>query len=460
MSLEDRRLGLWGFGMEGRAALARLGEGATEVTIVADADPDGTLPAPDERTRVGVGSEALEMLLECDTVIVSPGIPGIHPLRSRLVERGVELTSVTDLWLRDWAQVCLGVTGTKGKSTTAALGAHVLRALGREADLAGNIGRALFEVEPPADLVVAELGSYQCSTITRSPRVAVLTNLYEDHLTWFGGDRDAYWRAKSRIATQGAQVLVCDAATLDSLLTVVPRDALPTVHVVDPEHPTGKAGPIPLTRDQAPPAIATGHQWRNATLALAAVSHLGDFPSLYEDPAALVAGFAGLPYRLETVSTQGGAEWVVDTLSTTAESVVAALDAYPGREMVLLVGGQDRGIDYAPVTAALLARAAQVQVVCLPSNGRRVVEGFAAAHPARVHDAVGMVEAVDTASALVGSLAGSRASAAAALPLVLLSPGAPSYDHYRDYRDKAGDFCAALASRGLLAPTTKGGDSA
>jgi len=444
-------VGLWGFGLEGQAALRRLGPTAAAVTVVADADPDGTLPAPRQGLEVRVGPDAAQALVACDAVVVSPGIPGTHPVRATLQAAGVELTSVTDLWLRDWADICLGVTGTKGKSTTAALAAHVCARLGRHADLAGNIGRALFDVDPPQDLVIAELGSYQCSTVTRSPRVAVITNLYEDHLTWFGGSREAYWRAKTRIATQGAEVLVCDAATYERVRTVVPQSQLPHVHVVDPAAPTGRDGALSLTRAAAPRAIATHHQWHNATLALAAVSFLVPDARLYTQADALVADFAGLPYRLETVAQTAGAEWVVDTLSTTAESVAAALDAFPGRRLVLLVGGQDRGIDYRVLSEALLANAARLDVVCLPGNGAHIAADFAAVHPERVHGASGMAQAVDIAWDLVEGRGAAPATGAspASGAVVLLSPGAPSYDHYRDYRAKAKDFCAHLVRHGV-----------
>ncbi|MGB3603114.1 UDP-N-acetylmuramoyl-L-alanine--D-glutamate ligase [Gordonia sp. (in: high G+C Gram-positive bacteria)] len=428
--LEGRHVGVWGFGREGRAvAAAAVAAGASAVTVVdAKAGPDTSL---DETVCLLVGDEYLDRLTTCDIVFVSPGIPWLHPVLRSLRSSQVAVTSATDLFLSsEWSRT-IGITGTKGKSTTATFLAHVLTRLGSQADLAGNIGVPLLDVPDSDRFVVAEVSSQQCAVINRSPRVAVVTNLGEDHLDWHG-DVHEYHRAKARLFDAGAAVLVCESAALDTLRRIDgPPLAFPEVIVTE----EAVVDRWPTSESISPYSpFQHRHNRRNGQLAvLAAESVLGRRLSTDEIRDAIET-FAALPHRLERVREAGGRVWIDDTLATTADSVVAALSAMPDdAEVALIVGGLDRGISYELLDEYLLSEARKVELIQIPSNGAKIGEKFAAQFPSRVHPVSDLEAAVQFA-------------AQADVDVVLLSPGAPSYDAYANYEQKSAEYVAAIDS--------------
>jgi UDP-N-acetylmuramoylalanine-D-glutamate ligase len=155
-------------------------------------------------------------------------------------------------------------------------------------------------------------------------------------------------------------------------------------------------------------------------------------------PEALL-GFQTLAHRLETVAEDDGVLWVNDSISTTPESTLAALASFPGREIILIAGGQDRGQDYGELGRAVAASA--VTLVGVPSTGARLVEAArsAGAPEARALAAPDLVAAV----ALARELAGAGA-------VVLLSPAAPSFDHYRDFEERGERFHSLARSTGTI----------
>jgi len=430
--------GIWGTGAEGRAAAAYLAtEADTSRVIVADENATPAWPdLPADATFV-TGPGALERLLEAGAVVVSPGVPGVHPFRQRLAAAGVTVTSGTDLWLRRQHDDVIGVTGTKGKSTTTSLLAGLLNAAGRPARVAGNIGVPLLSLPAFDGVTVAELSSYQCHSITRSPRIAVITNLYQEHLNWHG-DVQAYWRDKCRIFTEGADVLVCDQATLDTIRALDP----PLVEAIET---TGPGPAATALVDDAlavvadlPVLLTSAHGRHDLALAVCAAQAAG--VALSERQIAdAVRAFDPLPHRLSLVGHVHGRDWYDDTLSTSAESVIAALYALAGHQRVVLVGGMSRGISYDGLNDYLMTQHADelVWVVTVPTNGREIVAPYERAHPDHVVHATSLMQAVGLADT-VGIPDGS----------VTLSPGAPSYDLYANHEAKSAEFIACLDALG------------
>jgi len=426
-------LGIWGFGVEGRAALSALASSHTAVTIVDERhDTPAVEPIPD--IRIEWRGYQLQRLLHCDLVVVSPGVPRTHPFFAELAAKDVRVTSGSAMWLETNADRTVGVTGTKGKSTTSALVQHILRLTGVECVLAGNIGHPLIGVPDDGRLVVAELSSYQCAWIDRSPRIAVVTNLFEEHLPWHGTLR-RYWADKARIATRGAETLVCDAETFGKLRSVDPdADRLSPLLVQTGGHQlTAPDGTVLLTVGDLPPSLRARHLVASVKAALlAACAALGtSIPA--PDLIAGLKRFSPLPHRLEVVGRRSGLVWVDDTLSTAPESVIAAVEAFRPNHTVLIVGGQDRGVSYEPLNNFLAATVDPVDVITIPTNGPRSVDSFRRLRPEKVHLAADLQEAVALASR-IGSPGG----------YVVLSPGAPSFDLYRDYRDKSAAFREAV----------------
>ena len=198
-----------------------------------------------------------------------------------------------------------------------------------------------------------------------------------------------------------------------------------------------------------PLGLPGGHNRRNALIArrvLSALGHAAADQRLVDrsaDDAALrsaAGGFTPLPSRLTTVGTVDGVAFVDDSLSTNVLPTLAALDAFPGRRVALIVGGQDRGIDYAPLAAGVRARTAPTRVLTLPDSGPRISAAFAAAAAAPAAPAAtAATDCPDLESAVAEAFAWARPDG-----VVLLSPAAPSFGRFRDYRDRGDQFAAAM----------------
>ena len=160
------------------------------------------------------------------------------------------------------------------------------------------------------------------------------------------------------------------------------------------------------------------------------------------------AGYVGLPSRLATIGVVGGVSFVDDSLSTNVLPTLAALDAFPGCRIALIVGGQDRGIDYAPLATGVAGRQAPTLVLTLPDSGPRISAAFAAGPgagpaPAGPGAFAGVRDCQDLDAAVAAGFEWARPDG-----IVLLSPAAPSFGHFRDYRDRGDQFAAAMRAIG------------
>jgi UDP-N-acetylmuramoylalanine--D-glutamate ligase len=439
--LEGARVGVWGAGREissFAAQLARRLPGARIAVAAFDAAPAGDVAAELQAPGVRVvrADEATEALAGCDIVVRSPGVTIHRPELERLRAGGVPVTTATSLWLSEReGRGVLGVTGTKGKSTTAALAFHLARESGVKVHLAGNIGVPALDLldADAGEPAVVELSSYQIADLEIGPEVAVLTNLFPEHADWHGSE-ERYRAEKLRLLSlPGVRVAVLPASPPELARTATTAER--RLHG-DSEgwHATAEGlsygGQLRVPQDELP--LPGAHNVRNLCAALAGLDAAGlPAPAL---PAALV-GFRGLPHRLQTVHERDGVTWVDDSISTTPESTLAALQSFAGRPIVLLGGGQDRGQDYGRLGSAL-ARAATI-VIGIPSTGERLAAAARAAG-ASSSDAV-VAPDLSAAVALARARAGDQPGT-----VVLLSPAAPSYDHFRDFEQR-GELFGALA---------------
>lgn len=423
--LTGATVGIWGFGKEGQSlARTAAAAGAARIDAVDDAGR-GTLDAPTDIANLNLwrGAEHLTRLADSDVVFLSPGIPWHQPFFAELRAAGATLSSAADWYLRRYAAQTVGVTGTKGKSTTASFLSHLLCRLGADAVVAGNIGTPLSDLEPGPDaVVVAELSSQQLALVTASPRISVITNLFEDHLDWHG-DIDAYHGAKANIFARGGEVLITTPqvlAALERLGIALP----PVVRTVDPAD---------VTRPEGDYVMAYEHNVVNGALAAAAAAEVLGRAVTEDEFLGAVTTFEALPHRLQVVRRTGDVRWIDDTLATTGESVVAALRSMrPDDRVALIVGGMDRQLDYDQIDDYLLSGARDVHLIQGPTNGTAIGRRFAAAQPASVHPVDSLQAAVQVAAAVPGVTA------------VLLSPGAASYDLYANYVAKAAAFCELI----------------
>jgi UDP-N-acetylmuramoylalanine--D-glutamate ligase len=429
--LPGRRVGLFGLGREGEANLRACRARGIEPVLVDDQPhPDGVDDAPVLPTAAG----GLTALLACDVVVKTPGISPYAPPVAALVAGGVVVTGGLGLWLAgaDLSRVvCL--TGTKGKSTTTAIAGHLLRGLGHRCLVGGNIGVPPFDprVGDDYDYWVIEVSSYQATNVMVAPPVVAVTSLHPDHLPWHRADPETYYRDKlSLCARPGADLTIANG---DSPLLRERRDLLgPRVEWVHAADDPGATWLEPL-------GLLGAHNRRNALIARAALRALR-VPGT-DDPAGLAAaaaGFAGLDSRLRVIGNVGGVTFVDDSLSTNVLPTLAAVDAFPDRRVALLVGGQDRGIDYRSLAEGLRARVRELLVLTIPDNGPHIRAVLARTGAGA---AVTVVDADDLTAAV---LEGYRWAGPDGV--VLLSPAAASFGRFRDYRDRAAVFAAAMAS--------------
>ena len=470
--LEGRKVALWGWGREGRAAYRaiRLRLPSLPLTLFCLADEVADTNASDDGLLQVETNVTGERLSAFDVVVKSPGISPYRDEVRAAVEQGTRFIGGTTLWFAEHAHAgdsdsrTICVTGTKGKSTTSALLAHLLRAGGHRTALAGNIGLPLLElldVPQPPQFWVIELSSYQTGDVADSgvrPDIAVVLNVFPEHLDWHGSQA-RYVADKLRLLTDArprAAVLNADDATLTMLSAGMPhasaRNALDVPQhaaIVAPDnsriagdtnvHWFGRADGWHLREDAlyrdktfvmdtALLPLPGRHNRGNLCAALAAIDALGlDAAALA--PHALT--FVPLPHRLQTLGTRDGITHVNDSISTTPHASLAALEVFRDERVAILLGGHDRGLDWSVFVQALDDHAPAV-IVTMGQNGPRIhglLTPIAAQSGIRLSAAVDLADAVEQATtALLGN------------GVLLLSPGAPSYGAYRDFTERGRHF--------------------
>lgn len=438
-----QHIAILGAGREGRAVLEWLHETVPDarVTVIAEqAPPADFAPLLRDGERLLVEPFATSRLLQFDLLVRSPGISPYRAPLSEARDRGAAFTTGTNLWFAANPQArTLCITGTKGKSTTAALTAHLLGACGFDVALAGNIGLPLLALrQRDPDWWVIELSSYQIADLQARPRLALILNLSAEHLDWHDGV-DNYVADKLRLAEcvqPGGLILNAADPELASRF----RDRSGTTWFGEEagihETPAGLFDGTVALAARMPATLPGRHNRMNAAAALTAVRAAGGDLSA---AARAVGTFVGLPHRLQVLGASDGVTFVDDSIASTPVATVAALEALAGRPVILLVGGFDRGLDWDDHVPAFLQRPPHA-VIGMPDNGVRVVERLRRAGldcPAGLHAATGLADAVRRAVAL-----------ARKGDVVVLSPGAPSFPQFADYRERGRAFArhAGLAS--------------
>ncbi|NIM68987.1 MAG: UDP-N-acetylmuramoyl-L-alanine--D-glutamate ligase [Xanthomonadales bacterium] len=386
------------------------------------------------RDRLVSGPLSARRLARHAVLVRSPGISPYRPELRAARAAGARITSASNLWFaeHDTARtIC--ITGTKGKSTTSALTAHLLAAAGCTVRLAGNIGTPLLDcANDSVDWWVIEVSSYQLADLEARPTLAAVLNLSDEHLDWHGG-RGAYHADKLRIIELAAgRPVVANHA--DALL----RERLHGVpHVHWFGHPQGyhvRAHRLWRAEEELAEVprehLPGDHNLVNLAAALslvqlAGVDAVGTLPSLRK--------FRGLPHRMQRLGTREGVTFVNDSMSTAPLATEAALRALAGERVTLLAGGLDRGVDWGACLQALRELPPQA-IVLLPDSGARLATEL---RGAGIEPAAGVFLAADLADAVRHALQVTPKGGT-----ILLSPGAPSFPHFRDYAHRGRTFAA------------------
>ncbi len=351
-----------------------------------------------------------------DMVIKSPGIPNFQfPVLN------FQLTSLTDLFLQVYGDLTIGVTGTKGKSTTSSLIHHLLPG----SILAGNIGIPLFDILDDLredSIVVAELSCHQLENIHRGPHVAVLLNLFQEHLDHYENYM-GYKMAKMQIALRqhsGDHFFYCtDNEELRFLVKSYELRVKSELHpysindISDEERVLLEACPL------------EGEHNRSNTLVACRVASLVQNNPISTFSSRL-STFKGLRHRMERVGNVRGVTWYDDSISTIPEAAIAAVRAL-GRVDTLILGGFDRGIDYQPLVDFLKGHPVE-NIVFVGAAGRRILSSLVTHHSSLVEDDYTKIVPWCAEHTPQGGV-------------VLLSPAAASYDAFKNFEHR-GDFFA------------------
>lgn len=435
--LEGRRVALWGWGREGRAAHRAIRSRLPQLplTLFCNADEAADARAAGDAALTVETDASAGRLSAFDIVIKSPGISPYRPEALIAAHEGTRFIGGTALWFAERADartVC--VTGTKGKSTTTALLAHLLRAGGHRTALCGNIGLPLLELlDDEAEFWAVELSSYQTRDVAGSgvrPHVAVVTNIFPEHLDWHGSE-ERYVEDKLALLTEGKpRIAVLNAQDRRLAALSLPDSDVRWFGDEDGWHLRGddlyRGGEFVFDTRKVP--LPGRHNRSNLCAALTAIDALGlDAAALA--PQAL--GFVPLPHRLQTLGTRDGIAYVNDSISTTPHASLAALDVFRDRRVAILLGGHDRGIDWSDFAVSMGANSPTV-IVTMGQNGPRIHDSLA-----------GVARTAGFQLLQADSLEQAMARARDALAgegVMLLSPGAPSYGAYKDFTQRGRHF--------------------
>ncbi len=403
--------------------------------------------------HVRLGSHSLERIARADTVVVSPGIPPGVPVLAALRARGVGWVSEPEFASRFIQSPLTIVTGTNGKTTTAALCAHLLCAAGVDAALGGNIGgglgppaSALALVDPAPERVVLEMSSFQLADIRDlAPNVGVMTNLGVDHMDRYESVED-YHGDKRRMFENGDEnttwVLNGDDSAVQRMAAPFPGARL-HFSLDAPRVPGawlsrdglmvdlgGAAGATAVARE-TDLALLGRHNVANALAALLAAMASGA-SDCYREPGAAASAlrsFPPLPHRLEPVGITHGVRWVNDSKATNVAAAESALRSLEG-PLVLLLGGTDKGEDFRGLLPAMRGKVRAV--IAYGAAGERVARELGGATRRAF-----AVQRIDGAFEEVVS-AGQRAARAG--DTLLLAPACSSFDMFADYQRRGEAF--------------------
>ena len=467
--LRGRKILILGFGAEGRSSLNFLNEHAEQIQAdsvgVADMNPiDDELKYAGAVIEPIIGQDYLDAMADYDIVLKSPGIPFNHFNKHFLDGHwelkefpNVEVSGQMDLFLRFNEGKVIAVTGSKGKSTTTSLIYEILKKDTDDAYLLGNIGVPV--LDHIADItensyVAVEAGVHQLEFCAASPEIAVVSNIYPEHLDHYQGYEDYYNSKLNLVRFQDVDDVVILAASERELLELAlpiskakkclvfdefEEDNYDLLRKFDPEtlstftleddkefsHEEEQSCIVVGYELEKNPHILGRHNYLDSLLAIAATNMVGVDIS---DAIMSVANYEGLEHRLEYVGEFSGVKFYNDSIATIPKATRLALEALKeiGETTTILLGGLDRDLDYTELVEYLYDTDIR-QVICLPDTGRDI---------AQLIDGVNQVK---NRSILAVEIESMEEAVAEAFRLTkpgeicLLSPAAASYNQYKNF---------------------------
>lgn len=404
-----------GFGREGKSTLKLLQE-VKSAKLIAIADINELTESVDSSIQQICGPGYLDCLDNFDVVFKSPGIV----LPKKPDEYRALITSEVDVFMQAYGHQTIGITGTKGKSTTSALINHILKTAGKETIFGGNIGIPVFELcnqITENTILVIELSCHQLEYARYSPRIAVLLNFYQDHLDHYES-YELYCYAKKHIyLNQSADDIlftganaVPEAGQCPSIVREVTTDILDF-----------------NSFDELEGCKLRGkHNLLNVAFAKAVCQ---EFNVSNDDFKKAIVSFETLPHRLQLIGTLDGVDYYDDSISTTVETAISAVESIENAS-ILIVGGMDRGINYDPL-AAFLQNCKLQYILCMYESGKVVYDKLQ--HYDKIVPELVYTENLENAC-VYAKMHAPEGSA------VIMSPAAASYGVFKNFEDRGDHF--------------------
>jgi UDP-N-acetylmuramoylalanine--D-glutamate ligase len=391
--LKNKRILIVGFGREGRAVLDFLQNIECEVKV---ADKDAVCDYN--------GEDYLRDVEDFDIVIKSPGVPP----HTKGLEKSKRITSATEIFLNNCPGKIIGITGSKGKSTTSNAVYMILKEAGFLVEFLGNIGTAAISCLgqiTSETYCVMELSSYQLNEVSLSPHIAVFTSFFPEHLNYHGG-LESYRKAKGNIyayQNEGDFLFVPEGLDINARSRVV------------------KCG-IDLLGQES--RLLGLHNKQNLSLAICVARHLKISDEVIKNA---ISKINPLPHRLNLIRDLNGVAYYDDAISTTPDSTISALKSL-NNVGTLFLGGYDRGLDFDGL-AQLIVSLKISNLVFFPDNGERIFDLLKDKYDFRYLHTKSMKEGVDFAY-----LYTKKGQA------VLLSTASPSFSLWKNYEEKGDEF--------------------
>jgi UDP-N-acetylmuramoylalanine--D-glutamate ligase len=449
---KDKKIAVLGLGVEGISSLKFFSRHGAELSIrdkkdEKDINQEVLKEAKQLTSELTFGPTYLQNLLTFDIIVRSPSIRPDQPELLEAVHNGAKVTSNTKTFFDLCPAKIIGVTGTKGKGTTAALIGEMLKAGSIKAFVGGNIGKPPLDFVDgirPEDWVVLEMSSFQLIDMEKSPHVSVVLMVTSEHLDWHKSSEE-YISAKSNIVShQGSEDFsvinvdhpgssgFSDKTEAKKVLVSLFKEQNPGVFLkneIVTRNINGKSEEILPTKEIH---LRGRHNIENISAAVAAASVVGVG---VEDIAKVVKSFKGLPHRLEFVSEVEGVKYYNDSFSTTPETAIAAIKSFT-EPLILILGGSEKESDYSELGKEL-NKADNIKNIILIGDTAE-----------RIQDSIGKFgkyrdKFIKGSKNMQGIITNAK-SVATVGDIVLLSPASASFGMFRNYKDRGEQFRSAV----------------
>ena len=427
--LKDQKILIWGMGSEGKSVYDYLARHQVSSFIETYNDDEGEL--------------GLNKVWKREVIIRSPAVSIKKQEKIKAKEKGIKITSSSDLFLNEMRQnhpqtKVIGITGSKGKSTSVSMLFHMLKGLGLNVALGGNIGKPLVElIDGEYNYVVGEFSSYQASDLTASPNIVMFTNLFSVHTDWHGGHEN-YCRDKVHLAANQKKGDVCIVNRNNPQLIKYCRNLQGVIYYggSDEFHAEGKdlfyrqeklisLGELKLSGN---------HNMDNLAGVMTIIKELGlDF----RKAVGYLKTFEPLPHRLQKVGTINGVLFINDSISTAPEAAIGAMQSFD-ENIVIISGGIENKQDYTEYARFIQANPKVKAAVTLFQCGPQIADSikkYVSRKDFRLIESNDLAQGVKQAYDILVEQGGG---------LVLFSPTAPSFGYYKNFMERGEHFISIV----------------